>query len=355
MRDKRILMVLLMAMLTLSGCSSQQQAQQGTVVSSVSSDDYQTLLPHEISEGRYWSGNTSSRVDMLQMPKQLLELSKKHFSAKENYMQAGQVLTYEDIQELQRYESEDHPYGMNPSSTFEISDAISVERPYIVYGIVEIDFISMEDQQTLNGISVAILMNSSVTSNDTTIEIPQDIMYTYASTVGRRLERYFRTKAEVASDLPIYITFYRSASEDSSVPGTFIGEGIFTGRSGQFTPIDEQWVLIPSDTATSLDGVLSSQFNTVKAGLKDFMPENANIIGQARYTDGVADMLKITVTVQAKSYTEIYSRAQLLSELSSNFSSTEMELTIEIKQLEQTCFLLHRESGTMQITMLDIV
>ena len=135
MRDKRILMVLVMAMLTLSGCSSQQQAQQGTVVSSVSSDDYQTLLPHEISEGRYWSGNTSSRVDMLQMPKQLLELSKKHFSVKENYMQAGQVLTYEDIQELQRYESEDHPYGMNPSSTFEISDAISVERPYIVYGI----------------------------------------------------------------------------------------------------------------------------------------------------------------------------------------------------------------------------
>ena len=40
-------------------------------------------------------------------------------------MQAGQVLTYEDIQELQRYESEDHPYGMNPSSTFEISDAIA--------------------------------------------------------------------------------------------------------------------------------------------------------------------------------------------------------------------------------------
>ena len=42
------------------------------------------------------------------------------------------------------------------------------------------------------------------------------------------------------------------------------------------------------------------------------------------------------MTVQAKSYTEIYSLMQLLNELSANFSSTDMELIIEIKQLEET-------------------
>ena len=358
MRNNRwgLIPLALCLVLSLASCSRKapEETGDGTVISSYSSDDYQTLMPHELSEGRYWRGNTNSRFDLMQMPKELIELSKQHFSVKDNYLQAGQILEYEDIQELQRYESSDHSYGLNPSGNFEISDAIILERPYIVYGIVEIDFIAKEDQKTLNGISVGILMNSSVTSGDSTVEIPQDKLYTYASTIGRKLERYFRNKAEVDADLPIYITFYSSNSTSSSVPGAFIGQGLFTSRSGQFTPIEEQWVLIPSDQATALDGVLSSQFSTVKAGVKDFMPENVNIIGKARYTNDTADYLKITVTVQAKSYTEIYSLMQLLNELSVNFSSTDMELIIEIKQLEETVMILHREKGTMKTTVLDI-
>ena len=60
------------------------------------------------------------------------------------------------------------------------------------------------------------------------------------------------------------------------------------------------------------------------------------------------------MTVQAKSYTEIYSLMQLLNELSANFSSTDMELIIVIKQLEETVMILHREKGTMKTTVLDI-
>ena len=49
-----------------------------------------------------------------------------------------------------------------------------------------------------------------------------------------------------------------------------------------------------------------------------------------------------------------YSLMQLLNELSANFSSTDMELIIEIKQLEETVMILHREKGTMKTTVLDI-
>ena len=165
MRNNRwgLIPLVLSLVLSLAGCAQKapEETGDGTVISSYSSDDYQTLLPHELSEGRYWRGNTNSRFDLMQMPKELIELSKQHFSVKDNYLQAGQILEYEDIQELQRYESSDHSYGLNPSGNFEISDAIILERPYIVYGIVEIDFISKEDQKTLNGISVGILMYRS--------------------------------------------------------------------------------------------------------------------------------------------------------------------------------------------------
>lgn len=172
MRNNRWGLIPLVLCLTLSlaGCSPKAPEETGERHGDqrYSSDDYQTLLPHELSEGRYWRGNTNSRFDLMQMPKELIELSKQHFPVKDNYLQAGQILKYEDIQELQRYESSDHSYGLNPSGNFEISDAIILERPYIVYGIVEIDFIAKEDQKTLNGISVGILMNSSVTSGDST-------------------------------------------------------------------------------------------------------------------------------------------------------------------------------------------
>ena len=188
--------LVLCLLISLAGCSQKapEEANEGTVISSYSSDDYQTLLPHELSEGRYWRGNTNSRFDLMQMPKEMIELSKQHFPVKDNYLQAGQILEYEDIQELQRYESSDHSYGLNPSGNFEISDAIVLERPYIVYGSVEVDFIAKEDQKTLNGIAVGILMNSSVTSGDSTVQIPKDKLYTYASTVGRKLERYLRLR-----------------------------------------------------------------------------------------------------------------------------------------------------------------
>ena len=112
MRNNRWGLIPLVLCLTLSlaGCSPKapEETGDGTVISSYSSDDYQTLLPHELSEGRYWRGNTNSRFDLMQMPKELIELSKQHFPVKDNYLQAGQILKYEDIQELQRYESSDH-------------------------------------------------------------------------------------------------------------------------------------------------------------------------------------------------------------------------------------------------------
>ena len=353
-----LILAALMILTLISGCSSKNQEEkeedESVVISSYSDDGYQTLLPHQLSEGRYWRGNTNSRLDLMQIPKELMELSKKHFPVKNNYLLDGQILEYEDIQELQRYESTDHPYGLNPDGPFEISEAITLDRPYIVYGVVEMDFVSTEDKSSLNGISLAILMNSTVSHEDSTVEIPQDKLYIYASTVGRKLERYMRNKPEVDADLPIYITFYSSNSASSTVPGSFIGEGLFTGRSGQFTPIDEQWVMVPSDEATAKDGVLASQFATVKAGLKDFMPENVNIIGKARYHGEIADYLKLTVSVQAKSYTEIYSLMQLLNELSVNFTSTELELIIEIRQMDETVMVLYREPGAMKTWVLDI-
>ena len=352
-----LFLAVLMILTMVTGCSKKEEVSEeddSVVISSYSSDGYQTLLPHQLSEGRYWRGNTNSRLDLMQMPKELMDLSKKHFSVKNNYLLAGQILQYEDIQELQRYESTDHPYGLNPNGPFEISEAITLQRPYIVYGVVEMDFVSTEDKSTLNGISLAILMNSTVSHEDSTVEIPQDKLYIYASTIGRKLERYMRNKPEVDADLPIYITFYSSDSANSSVPGSFIGEGLFTGRSGQFTEIDEQWVMVPSDEATAKDGVLASQFSTVKAGLKDFMPENVNIIGKARYHGEIADYLKLTVTVQAKSYTEVYSLMQLLNELSVNFTSTDLELIIEIRQMDETVMVLYREPGSMKTMVLDI-
>lgn len=349
------LLIVVSLLILVSGCQKkEEETPSGSVISSYSADDYQTLLPHQISAARYFKGNSNSRFDMIEVPKGLIELSKQHFSVKDHYLQSGQILNKDDILLLQSFESQEKPYGMNPASSFEATDVITLERPYLVYGISELDFVSTDNNHKLKGISVAVMMNQIVANGESTVTIPTDRLYAYGTTVSRRLERYLRTKSDVDADLPIYITLYSSAGADSEIPGTFIGEGLFTGRSGQFNTVNEQWVLIPSDGATQYDGVLSSQFATVKSGLKDFMPENVSIIGKARYLNEQAIQLKLTVTVQAKSYTEIYSLMQLLNELSTNFSSSDLDLTIELKQVEETVMILSRPQGSMKTTIIDL-
>ncbi len=343
-------------LVTLVGCQNNDTVEEtGIVVKGTNKGDYAMVIPYELSEGRYFHGSSTTRYDMIEVEKGLEERSKEYFSVK-NYMQiAGKCLTADNLRMLQRRESDEYPYALNPRlGEFEINSAIKVESPYIVYDVVEIPFVQNSDTTKITGVSLAILMNSSVTSEDEKVQIPKERLYNYGSMIGRKLESYVRQFTTLDADCPIYIALYMSSDSGSSVPGTFIGEGYFTGRSGQFTEINEEWALFPTDLAQRLDTTLYTQFVNIKNQIHDFLPENIDMIGLGRFEDKLCKELKIDVNIQAKTYSEISAIAQYIAQLCDVIDTSQMELKIEIKMFDETYFTMVKKVGETEMSIHDM-
>ena len=344
----------------LVGCSNKnEQEVVNETITSVDSNDYSIVLPFEVSLSRYWFANTLSKMDAIEMPKGLQEHAKKHFDVKNNYLKAGSLLSYDDIQMLQRRESANYPYALNPAEgEFKVSDNKSVISPYIVSGVYEINFVSKEDSNKLSGIALSIMLDSEITQTvdgvDTNVIISHDYLMAYGSTIGHKLERFIRNKPEVEADLPIYITLYDAQTGISYTAGNYFAEAMFTGRSGQFSEINEKWYILPSDEVMGIDGILANKFQTVKSSVSQFMPENVSFIGSVKYKDNYPVFLKIEMITQAKSYTEVYALAQYVSDLAKTFDQEGLEVVIEIDQLDKTMFIISKGADDSQFTVQDM-
>jgi len=355
------LMLAVLMVFTLNGCFKEEESQEelGTVIHSQTNGQYRKLIPYALSEARYWHGNAMSRMDAIKVEQGLERRVQNVFSIKEYIQSAGLLLDASDVQMLQRRESDDYPYGLNPPlGTFSVTDAISIESPYLIYDIIEMDFYKTENTQELAGIALTILMNSTVTTNqdgqESTVTIPIERLYSYGSNAGRKLERYMRQLTNVEADCPIYITLYASSAANSSLPGVFIGEGTFTGRSGQFSTIDEQWAIFPSSLAESFDAALYSQFVSIKESIHDFLPENVDMTGLGRFEDEQIRSLEIDINVQAKTYSEISTLAQIVAKQCNELDTSLMDLSIEIKMFDKTYFTMVKKQGDSEISIHDI-
>lgn len=361
MKIVKVLLCFVLIMM-LAACSNNEpdiDEENSLIIASSSKGQYAKLIPYSLSLARYWHGNYLSRFDAIEVEKGLERRAQEHFSTREYLEGAGQLLSYETVQMLQRRESDDYPYGLNPpAGPFEVTDAISVESPYLVYDVVELNFYRSNDTDKIAGIALAILMNSTVTTTqdgqDTSVTISTDRLYTYGSNVGRKLERYMRSLTEVEADCPIYIALYASASSNSSVPGVYIGDAYFTSRSGQFSTIKEQWALFPSDTAQSLDATLYSQFVSIKNSIRDFLPENVDMTGLGRFENDQIKSLKISINVQAKTYSEISALTQYVATLCEQLDTSLMDLSIEIKMFDKTYFTMVKNQGESNMSIHDL-
>lgn len=353
-------LVSILLLITISACGkNEEQVIEEVVINSYSNEEYPVLIPYSITDARSWHGKYTSKLDNMIIPKGLMDYSKKYFKVKDNYLQEGLLLSQDSIQMLQKRESSENPYSLNPAlGSFQVTEAISVDSPYIVSDIVELDFISQDDGKTLNGISLAIILNSTITSTidgvEQTYQISEDRLFTFGSTIGRKLERYMRTLTDVEATLPIYITLYSTNSSSSYVPGNFIGEGLFEGRSGQFTEINEKWVIIPSTEAQEMNGVLYSSVLSIKQSVNKFLPENVSFIGKAKFIDNKCTYLSINIDAQAKTYTEIYALSQYVNQIVAGLDDPDMEVVIDIASLEDTIFSIKKEANSTKYVVLDM-
>ena len=126
----------------------------------------------------------------------------------------------------------------------------------------------------------------------------------------------------------------------------YIMQAYCTSSSASFTDVNEQWVLVPSDSFSKLEGDVASQFTSLKSGLLGFTPDDVFIIGEARFKDNALVELNIDVNLHAKTAAEAIALSQYISGQMSVFTGTNYEITIDICSDNEHVAVIRRSAGS---------
>jgi protein involved in sex pheromone biosynthesis len=339
----KLILLILGLTLTLSACSAPPERNDITIVPGRSANDYRLVLPFQASPVRTYHGIYLGRVDFIEIGVRLEQKSKAHFNPETFFLGEGQILDNPRLSRLVRRESADNPFGLNPptGSLFDVGTGQSVENAVVVADVVELNFYTGSPSQLkLEGVAFTIVLNQTLSGGQV---ISQARLYEYGASMGRKLDRYIRSFTGL-EDLPIYIGLFSTNRSDATLPGSYIGDGFFTNRGGQFSPNNETWVLFPSAQASALDPQLADQFNALRSEITRFIPESVGVIGQARYVDDRIHELRITLTIQAKTYTEVHALVQHSAVQVANLVPNDFRIVVRVNSIDETLAVIERSA-----------
>ncbi len=361
MKKLKMMMACVLAVFALGACDDQDLGSRSETQTIATDGDYAAVLPFHASDARQKHTSViSDQGERFNIVTGLMELSKSHFNPNDVAFKESQFLTY-DILDASDYStgllgraSDSNPDGLNQrrDESFDTGNGSSANGIAPLIDIYELDWYSGSD---LSGISLAMVVTAeTVDSDNNSVSISQERLKVFAETQGKKLNSYMRDNfPEISRNLPILITVY-CLSDDATLPGNFIQQAYFTSNSANFTDIDEEWLLLPSDDFEELDADVSSQFSTLKSGLSGVSPDDVFIVGKGRFVSGALAELNITVNLHAKTGAEAIALAQYIYGQTSLFTSTNYEISIDISSDNDHVAVIKRSagSGDAQITML---
>lgn len=339
----RKILIVILALFLFGACAPKEEETPSTIIKSTDPGDYDILIPFDASPIRYNHGIYLGDIDLMDIGSRLQEHSKAVFGVEDHYLAEGQILTITRVNNLLKREETNNPYGLNPPKGSEFDTGVTnikILDAVMVADILEIDFYSgSQSNPVLSGISLAVVFNQTFDVNGTPVTITNEKLIDYAQTAGRKLERYLRT-IQGMENVIIYISLYSTQKIDSTLPGHFFSQATFTNREGQFEPLDEEWVFFPSPAALTKDIQNSTAFNNLRNAIVDFTPESLGTVGEGLYVDGELSHLEITVSMQAKTYTEVYALTQILVDLLEEFNHEKYDIIVKVESNFETVALI---------------
>lgn len=356
--------ILLIGVFAMSGCSSDDESTDATIVTqAITEDGYRIAIPFKASDmTKVHVDYNRGYYDIEAVGKGLQRYATEYYNTSDYYLQDGQLLTRENTvssntERLLGRKSGENPFGLNPEngSNLPISDSNSIKvgnNTIPIVDVFEYDFITdLNEGADIEGLAFGIVLTPTVTDADgNTHTIQDDQLRIIGEEAGRNLLTFVKDMPEVSNNTPIMIALYKNNTGDANLGGTFFAVGY--GRSGidSFKSVNEQWAIIPSDSASDLDAQLVSQFNSVKNALFKFLPNDIAIIGKGFFVDNQIYELQLTVTTQGKTYVQNAAVVQYVNELLSNFSGNHYSITVKVNANTETFAMLHRERGSNNIT-----
>jgi len=387
LKTSKLLTFILLASILCTGCEKEQSGV--AQIAPLKEGDYTYMLPYvksstEVTHSKYGS----NKKDIYNMGELALELAKPYFDTKNTFASEGKILKSSELERfdtnyrglgLLKYKTDYHPEGLNPEkgSPVKSGTGIDMYNPILVSDVHEIDFVDKNNEFV--GFQFIIVLNETVTYYETeknedgsikkdengdvvlkkdskSTEISAQQLYNYGSIeAGNRLISYLRNNHPEVGNLPIQVLLYKTASSDSKLYGTFIGQSYVTTRaSTTYEKINQEWVFAPSTRLEKLNTLLASQISSVKNQIFDYFPNEVGFYGRVFFENNIAQSVELEINMRGKTYVEIQSLIQYVKQLAPSINENKAELKIHILSDGETVAILTRgkESETITVTPL---
>ncbi len=367
---KKISCLLCVFTLLLGGCSQEEETtSNNVVVDPITDDGYRIVIPFEESDATQTHVTFNrSDYDTTAVGEGLMRYSQDYFSTSKYYLQDGQLLDrdtlhtntyYGDSIGLLGFKSDTNTYGLNPEQGSELpvedgETCIVGSSTIPIIDIVEYNFhTDSSGESDIEGISLAIVLNRTITDADgVSHTISDDNLQIIGEEAARNVVSYLKTLAKVSNQTPIMVALFVAESSDTNLAGTYFSVGYGVSGIDQFIDVTEQRVLFPSTTASSLDSAVSTQFNSLKTALFSFLPNDISMVGKGFYIDNELYELDITITTQAKTYSENLALVQYVDSLLYYFSDNYYSITISFTSNTEQFAVLKRDIGNYETTII---
>lgn len=357
MKNKLFNIVCIACSLSLCGCQGNgpEDPTQMVETQSTVSGDYGAALPFQNSDARQKHMVMSrSLEDAMYISTGLMDLTKKYISPSDHVFQEGQFLDYDilDASDLTTgllgRTSDNNPIGLNPAldSEFDSGNGM-ITNPLILSDIYEIDFLKSGE---VKGVSLAIILNPK----QGTTTITDEKLLEFGSASADAVVKTLQEQEGFPQGTLIYVTLYKNSASDDALPGSFMAERNYS-KNDAFTTIDQQWVMFPGSTASTLDNATLQQFNSVSDAIHNFLIEDVDMIGKGRFDDGLLSELRISVNMHAKTGSEAVALTQYIKTLLNNFTSQEFRIRVEIKCNDENIAMMERRRGESDVTVIMFI
>lgn len=366
MRKKAAIVIsLLMSVLLISACSNTSDNNGGLTNTArtnktTSKKGYQTTgktadsdYQGVIKNGRYKTsrargvGITQDADNMLNLQSfesGLTSLSKTQFSPKKYVFQEGQILSRSTVENWLDRQSRDNPTGLNPKDNGQ-KDA-KKRTPKYIQQIEEQDYMNDDNGKlSLGGITIGIGMNrkdyyqKEQYGATYSTDISQDEMIKQGRIAAAKILARLRKEKGVTNDTPIMIAMFEQAPNDSLVGGSFYSTTL--SKSGnEINNWKDTHLSSYTFPATATKSVPNDNDETSFEGfqnkIKDFFPNLAGVTAQGQYKDKTLQGMKVNITTQFYSQTEITSFTQYVAQAARTYLPTGIPIDITIKGADGT-------------------
>lgn len=324
------------------------QTDSGYYQGVIKNGHYQTSKSRGVSVSQ-----VSNQLNIKGFENGLLNISKEEFSTKKYVFQEGQYLSTAKVENWLGRKSKSNPTGLNPKKG-------SPYVPNYLSQISEQDFMTENGRNlSLSGMTIGLAINSvdyyTKKTDGPTLEA--DISDAQVNKQGKAIAAKVlkRLRAQKAlKNIPIVIALYKQASDDSLVGGNFFAYAVNDGgatKISKWTKVNQKNYVFPIQSGKKSPSKTDEDaFDNFKSQVQNFFPNLSGVTAQAQYSDGTLNGMKVSITTQFYSQTEIISFTQYLQQAAQKYLTSNAPIDITVQSTDGIQSFLSRNAGEKNFT-----